>query len=91
MCFVLFSVFPLSFWWIQRSLENPHEDARQSKTVPVYGLQQRLQHGGRANVAHAEPSQTGCGTGQLATDIRPVVQVPAVHTDIPQARRATGR
>lgn len=67
----------------QRSPEDPHENARQSKTVPVYGLQQRLQHGGRANVTHAKPSQTGGGTGKLATDIRPIVQVSTVHADIP--------
>jgi len=76
---------------LQRSLEDSHENARQSKTVPVYGVQQGLQHGGRAHVAHAKPPQAGGGTVQLAADFRPVVQMPAVHADIPQTRRAAGQ
>lgn len=57
----------------------------------MHGVQQGLQHGGRAYLAHAKPSQTSRGTGELTADIRSVVQVSAVHADIPQARRTAGQ
>lgn len=42
----------------QRSFENPHENARQSKTVPMHGLQSRLQYSGRTYIAHAKSQKT---------------------------------
>lgn len=56
----------------------------------MHGVQQGLQHGGRAHVAHAKPSQESDGTGQLAANLRPVVQVLAVHANISKTRRVTG-
>lgn len=52
------------YYLSQRSFKNTHEDPRQSKTIPVHGVQSWLQYGRRAHITHAKSQETGRTTAQ---------------------------